>query len=113
MYTVAAGGGEEGHTPPAALSTWRHFKGYKNRYPSTRGVLQTFKKQQIHFRPGLRPRLHAGELPTLYIVGWDLGQGGATGRTFAPGATVLGLSCILLSYVLNVFIVVVLLLTVV
>jgi len=31
--------------------------------------------------------MHAGELPTLSIVAWNLGQGGATGRTFAPGAT--------------------------
>ena len=40
---------------------------------------------QIRIRPGLRP-IHAVELPT-FLVSWDLVQGEAAGRTFAPGAT--------------------------
>ena len=43
---------------------------------------------KIYHWPEAPPHTHAGELPTLQ-VGWDrhLGQGGAAGPTFAPGAT--------------------------
>ena len=44
-----------------------------------------FKMQQIHLRPGLRP-IHTLGSPPHSLVSWDLVQGEAAGRTFAPGA---------------------------
>ena len=42
---------------------------------------------RIHLQPVFRPHTHAGVGAVHTLVGWDLGQGGAARRTFAPGAT--------------------------
>jgi len=47
----------------------------------------TFKKHQIHLRPGFRPIQRTLGSSPHSLVGWDLGQGGAAGRTFAPSGT--------------------------
>jgi len=47
-----------------------------------------FKMHKIHIRPGLCPICTLGSSPHS-VVGWDLEQGGAAGRTFAPGAKTL------------------------
>ena len=58
---------------------------YSSQFPST---TVTFKMHQIHIRPGLRPIRTMGAPHTLWsALSWNLGKGGATGRTFSPGAT--------------------------
>ena len=51
-----------------------------------RGGSVTLKMHQIHIRPGLRPICTLGS-SAHSLVSWELGQGGAAGRTFAPGIT--------------------------
>jgi len=97
---VAAGRGAKGgmcprwHFPGGGISRKikkiRHVYGHLNALQLSISVHQrcsvAFKMHQIHIRPVLRPIRTLGSSPHS-LVGWDLGQGGATGRTFAPGAT--------------------------
>ena len=93
------GAGRRGASAPGGTFQGRHFKEGKNIRPvyGHLNALQlsisvhqrcsvTFKMHQIHLWPGLRPIRALGSSPRS-LVSWDLQQGGATGRTFAPGAT--------------------------
>ena len=59
-----------------------------------------FKMHRIHLQPGLRPRCRLGSYPHS-LVGWDLGQGGMSGRTFAPGATDLRIATATVTFIIR------------